>query len=185
MQDAMNPSPPELRLPDLGALAATPERPIRVLMVCLGNICRSPTAQGVLEHQLRQAGWQRCVDVDSAGTADYHIGKSPDARAQQHAARRGIDLSGQRARQLTRQDFHDFDLVLVMDAANERDARALCPPGQAHRLHRLTDFCTVHRASEVPDPYYGGAAGFETVLDLIEDAGAGLLAALRPVMTGC
>ncbi len=181
----MNASSDAHPLPDLGALAAAPQRPIRVLMVCLGNICRSPTAQGVLERQVRQAGLQPCITIDSAGTGDYHIGKPPDARAQQHAARRGIDLSGQRARQIARQDFRDFDLVLVMDAANERDVRALCPPDQAHKLRRLTDFCTRHDAAEVPDPYYGGPAGFEAALDLIEDACAGLLAALRPGLAAC
>ncbi len=179
----MNALPHRHRLPDLGSLTATAERPVRVLMVCLGNICRSPTAQGVLENQVRRAGLQRCVEIDSAGTGDYHIGKPPDARAQQHAARRGIDLSAQRARQLTRQDFQDFELVLVMDAANERDAGALCPPGQEHKLRRLTDFCTRHRASEVPDPYCGGPAGFEAALDLIEDACAGLLTALGAGMS--
>jgi protein-tyrosine phosphatase len=181
----MTPSPTPQSLPDLGALTATPAQPVRVLMVCLGNICRSPSAQGVLEQRLQQAGLQRCVHVDSAGTGDYHIGKPPDERAQQHAARRGIDLSRQRARQLGPRDFDDFDLVLVMDEANERDASALCPPGQCHKLRRLTDYCTRHNASAVPDPYYGGAAGFEAALDLIEDACDGLLAALRPATAGC
>ena len=154
------------------------DRPVRVLMVCMGNICRSPTAHGVLEKLVADAGLAQRVSVDSAGTHDYHVGAPPDHRAQQHAARRGYDLSAQRARHLTRRDFAEFDLVLVMDAANERAARALCPPAQAHKLRRLTDFCTRHAAREVPDPYYGGAAGFEAVLDLVEDACAGLLAAL-------
>ena len=164
--------------PDLSYLAD--RTPLRVLMVCMGNICRSPTAHGVLEKMIANAGLQGRILVDSAGTHDYHIGKPPDSRAQDHALRRGIDLSAQRARQLTRQDFDDFDLVLVMDDANAQAARALCPPAQRQKLHRLTDFATRHSASEVPDPYYGGAAGFETVLDLVEDACAGLLAALRP-----
>jgi len=150
----------------------------RVLMVCMGNICRSPTAHGVLQKMVANAGLAPRVQVDSAGTHGWHTGEPPDERAQQHAARRGYDLSGQRARQLTRRDFADFDLVLVMDAHNEHTASALCPPAQAHKLRRLTDFCTRHSAHEVPDPYYGGPAGFETVLDLIEDACTGLLAAL-------
>ena len=154
--------------------------PVRVLMVCMGNICRSPTAQGVLEHLLRQRGLQSAIAVDSAGTHDYHIGRPPDTRAQKHALARGYDLSAQRARQLQREDFVHFDWVLVMDADNERIVRTLCSAGQGHKLHRLTDFCTRHAATEVPDPYYGGAAGFEAALDLIEDACAGLLAALRP-----
>ena len=165
-------------LPDLSHLAAAPT--VRVLMVCMGNICRSPTAHGVLTQRVADAGLGDRIVVDSAGTHDYHVGRPPDERAQQHAARRGYDLSAQRARQLKAQDFDDFDLVLVMDDANEQAARALCPPAQRHRLRRLTDFCTRHRASEVPDPYYGGAAGFEAVLDLVEDACDGVLAALAP-----
>ena len=165
-------------LPDLSHLAAAPT--VRVLMVCMGNICRSPTAHGVLAQRVADAGLGDRIVVDSAGTHDYHVGRPPDERAQQHAARRGYDLSAQRARQLTARDFDAFDLVLVMDDANQHAARALCPPGQRHKLRRLTDFCTRHRASEVPDPYYGGAAGFEAVLDLVEDACDGVLAALAP-----
>ncbi len=161
--------------------SSSPAAPLqRVLMVCTGNICRSPTAQGVLERLAADAGMAGRLQVDSAGTHGYHVGEPPDARSQAHALRRGVDLSAQRARQLTARDFDAFDLVLVMDDANQHAARALCPPGQRHKLRRLTDFCTRHRASEVPDPYYGGAAGFEAVLDLVEDACDGLLLALRP-----
>ncbi|MDO5290644.1 MAG: low molecular weight protein-tyrosine-phosphatase [Pseudomonadota bacterium] len=149
-------------------------------MVCMGNICRSPTAHGVLQKRLEDAGLAGRVQVDSAGTHGYHVGAPPDERAQAHAARRGYDLSAQRARQLVARDFDDFDLVLVMDAANERAARAVCPPAARHKLHRLTDFCTRHAAHEVPDPYYGGQAGFEHVLDLVEDACEGLLRRLSP-----
>lgn len=152
-----------------------PQATVRVLMVCLGNICRSPTAQGVLEKMARDAGLDSRVEVDSAGTGDWHVGAPPDLRAQEHAALRGYDLSRQRARQLVRRDFERFDWVLVMDAANERAARALCPPAEAHKLRRLVAFCTQHAVREVPDPYTGGAAGFEYVLDLVEDACAGLL----------
>lgn len=157
----------------------TPGQTVRVLMVCMGNICRSPTAHGVLQQRVDEAGLTGRIRVDSAGTHGYHAGEPPDDRAQAHAARRGYDLSRQRARQLLARDFLDFDLVLVMDAANERAARALCPPGQQHKLHRLTAFCTRHAAHEVPDPYYGGADGFEQVLDLVEDACAGLLQQIR------
>lgn len=153
--------------------------PVRVLMVCMGNICRSPTAHGVLEKLVADAGWAGRITVDSAGTHGYHVGEPPDERAQRHAARRGYDLSAQRARALRRDDFAHFDLVLVMDAANERAARALCPSDRTGRLRRLTDFCRTRSASEVPDPYYGGAQGFEEVLDLVEDACHGLLAALQ------
>ena len=169
-------------LPDLSHLAAAPT--VRVLMVCMGNICRSPTAHGVLESLVADAGLADRITVDSAGTHDYHVGRPPDERAQQHAARRGVDLSAQRARQLTARDFDAFDLVLVMDDANEHAARALCPPGQRHKLRRLTDFCTRHRASDVPDPYDGGEAGFEAVLDLVEDACAGLLRTLIATRPG-
>ena len=154
--------------------------PTRILMVCMGNICRSPTAHGVLEKMVADAGLAQHIMVDSAGTHGYHVGAPPDERAQQHAARRGYDLSAQRARLLTAQDFERFDLMLVMDEANETHARPLCPPGQHHRLRRLTDFCTTVQAREVPDPYYGGAAGFEQVLHIVEDACRGLLATLTP-----
>ena len=173
------PRPPSAERP-----RPAPGAPVRVLMVCMGNICRSPTAHGVLTQRVADAGLGDRIVVDSAGTHDYHVGRPPDERAQQHAARRGVDLSAQRARQLTARDFDAFDLVLVMDDANEQAARALCPPAQRHRLRRLTDFCTRHRASDVPDPYDGGEAGFEAVLDLVEDACAGLLRTLIATRPG-
>lgn len=154
-----------------------PHEPVRVLMVCMGNICRSPTAHGVLAHMAARMG--RAVTVDSAGTNGWHAGEPPDPRAQAHAARRGYDLSAQRARRLRAEDFTAFDLVLVMDEANEVDALALCPPTERHRLHRLTDFCRTDTAQAVPDPYYGNAQGFERVLDIVEDACAGLLDSLQ------
>ncbi|WP_445544433.1 low molecular weight protein-tyrosine-phosphatase [Delftia acidovorans] len=150
----------------------------RILMVCTGNICRSPTAHGVLEKMVADAGLADRIEVDSAGTHDYHVGEAPDRRSQAHAARRGYDLSQQRARQLRAEDFTAFDQVLVMDGANESAARRICPESEWHRVQRLTDFCTEHSAREVPDPYYGGDRGFEDVLDLVEDACAGLLATL-------
>mgnify|MGYP003586188282 CR=1 FL=1 len=153
-------------------------------MVCMGNICRSPTAQGVLEHLVRQSDLQASIAVDSAGTHSYHIGHAPDARSQQHALTRGYDLSAQRARQLQRQDFTDFDWVLVMDAGNEHLARQLCPPEQQHKIRLLASFCQKHTAHEVPDPYYGGAAGFEAVLDLCEDACAGFLRHVQQELSG-
>lgn len=148
---------------------------IAVLMICMGNICRSPTAHGVLEKMVADAGLAGRIHVDSAGTHGYHVGEPPDERAQAHAARRGYDLSAQRARRLTRRDFADHDLLLVMDDNNEQAARALCPPGSESRLHRLTDFCTTLQANEVPDPYYGGADGFDHVLDVVEDGCGGLM----------
>ena len=156
------------------------QRPIRVLMVCMGNICRSPTAQAVMEHLVQQAGLQQHIEVDSAGTHNYHTGKQPDARSQQHAQARGYDLSQQRARQLHSADFAAFDWVLVMDADNEQAARSLCPPQHQHTIRRLAAFCQHHQMDEVPDPYYGGVDGFEKVLDWCEDACAGFLAFVKP-----
>ena len=149
--------------------------PFRVLMVCTGNICRSPTAHGVFEKMVADAGLRQHITVDSAGTHGYHVGEAPDHRSQQHARRRGYDLSRQRARQLMAQDFEDFDLVLVMDSANEVAARRIATPAQQQRMKRLTDYCQRFDEHEVPDPYYGGERGFEHVLDLIEDACQNLL----------
>lgn len=160
-------------------LATRMDRPFRVLMVCMGNICRSPTAHGVLDRLVSDARLSDLVEVDSAGTHSYHVGETPDRRSQAHAIRRGYDLSTQRARKLTSGDFVHFDLVLVMDGNNELAARAICPPALQHKLHRLTDFCSRFPDTEVPDPYYGGERGFEHVLDLAEDACAGVLQAVQ------
>ena len=146
----------------------------------MGNICRSPTAHGVLEKMVADAGLAQHITVDSAGTHGYHVGEPPDGRAQQHAARRGYDLAAQRARRLVSRDFEEFDLVLVMDEANESHARPLCPPGQHHRLRRLTDFCSTTGAREVPDPYYGNAEGFERVMQLCEAGARGVLDRVVP-----
>lgn len=146
-----------------------------VLFVCMGNICRSPTAHGVFARRVSEQGLATRVRVESAGTHDYHVGRPPDERAQEHAARRGYDLSGLRARQIHGRDFERHDLILVMDGDNLARVQALCPPQQLHKLRRLTEFCLEQSAQVVPDPYYGGAAGFEQVLDLVEDACAGLL----------
>jgi protein-tyrosine phosphatase len=113
-------------------------------MVCTGNICRSPTAHGVLEKMVADAGLAGRIEVDSAGTHGYHVGEAPDRRSQAHASRRGYDLSRQRARQLQAEDFRAFDLVLLMDGANESAARRICPGAEWHRVRRLTDFCTIH-----------------------------------------
>ena len=146
-----------------------------VTFVCMGNICRSPTAEGVFRQKVAQAGKAQQVQIDSAGTHDYHCGAPPDTRSQQHAARRGYDLSDLRARQIVALDFERADLLLVMDWDNLSLARTLCPPQHLHKLRRLTEFCQRLNSPVVPDPYAGGAAGFERVLDLIEDACDGLL----------
>ena len=127
--------------------------------------------------KLKAAGLD--VEVDSAGTHGYHVGAPPDERSQQHAGKRGYDLSTLRARKLTAEDFTRFDLVLAMDADNLAHARTLCPPAQRHRLKLLLDYAPDAGKRHVPDPYYGGEAGFEEVLDLVEAACDGLIAALR------
>jgi protein-tyrosine phosphatase len=150
-----------------------------VTFVCMGNICRSPTAHGVFRRMLSDAGLARQVHVDSAGTHDLHPGESPDLRSQRHAKQRGYDLGRMRARQLSARDFERSDLLLVMDWDNLRAATTRCPPEHRHKLRRLTEFGLRHRSEIVPDPYYGGVAAFEHVLDLIEDACDGLLDHVR------
>lgn len=152
---------------------------VKVLMVCMGNICRSPMAHGYFEHLVREAGLDMQIQVDSAGTHAYHVGNPPDTRAQQTARRRGIDLSGQRARQAMREDFHTFDYVLAMDRDNHALLADLCPEGQEHKLRLFLEFAPQLTEREVPDPYYGGAEGFERVFDMVEAAAAGLLAEIR------
>ena len=151
---------------------------IRVLFVCMGNICRSPTAEGVFRDLLRQAGLAQQVRTDSAGTHAYHIGEPPDRRTQAAALRRGVDLSDLRARKVTRSDFEHFDYVLAMDVQNHASLRELCPPERADRLRLFLEFAD-GPVREVPDPYYGGARGFEQVLDLVEEGARGLLAHIR------
>ncbi|MDR8365219.1 low molecular weight protein-tyrosine-phosphatase [Pseudomonas sp. JL3] len=142
---------------------------MRVLFVCLGNICRSPTAEGVLRHKLREAGLVDQVEVASAGTGDWHVGKAPDKRSQAAAKLRGYDLSAQRAQQVTRADFTTYDLILAMDNSNLRHLKALQP---AKGKAELDLFLRRYQSEidEVPDPYYDGDQGFEQVLDLIERA---------------
>lgn len=153
---------------------------LRVLMVCTGNICRSPTAEAVLRKMLGEAGLHRSVEVDSAGTVDYHAGSPPDPRAQAHAARRGYDLSRLRARKVVPSDFERFDLLLCMDADHLEYLGERCPPEHAHRIRMLMTFAARGSAdAEVPDPYYGAPAGFEQVLDLVEEACEGLLGHLQ------
>ena len=149
--------------------------PFRVLFVCMGNICRSPTAHGVFESMVAEAGLSERIEVDSAGTHSYHVGAPPDARSQVHALKRGYDLSGQSARQLTALDFEQFDLVLTMDWDNLALAQERCPPEHQRKLRRLAEFFQQHSSPVVPDPYQGGSNGFEEVLDLVEDGCAVLL----------
>jgi protein-tyrosine phosphatase len=152
---------------------------IKVLFVCMGNICRSPTAQGVFERLVAEAALVEHIQVDSAGTHAYHIGEPPDARAAEAALRRGVDLSPQKARRVTSADFLEFDYLLAMDRSNYEDLSALCEPAQLSKLHLFLEYAPDLGLHEVPDPYYGGATGFERVLDLIEAAAQGLLADIR------
>lgn len=150
-----------------------------VLFLCMGNICRSPTAHGVFRHKVQAAGLGEQIRVDSAGTHNYHPGEAPDRRSQRAAAMRGYDLSDLRARQLTEDDFARHDLLLAMDWDNLALAEQHCPPQHRRKLRRLTEFCRRHESAVVPDPYYGGEAGFMHVLDLVEDACDGLIAHLK------
>jgi protein-tyrosine phosphatase len=150
-----------------------------VLFVCLGNICRSPTAEGVFRHLLAQEAPELRVEVDSAGTADYHIGEPPDLRSQRAALRRGIDLGGLRARQVTPADFARFDLILAMDRGNLLELEAMRPQNSRARVQLLLQYAPDLGRLEVPDPYYRDASGFEEVLDLTAAASRGLLAALQ------
>ena len=151
------------------------ERRIGVLFVCTGNICRSPTAEGVFRHLARERGVLDLLRIDSAGTHDYHVGEAPDARAVQHAARRGYDLASLRARQVSPRDFGEFDRILAMDGGHLRLLRALAPDGASERVAMFLDHSVTWRGLDVPDPYYGGPRGFEEVLDMVEEASARLL----------
>lgn len=144
---------------------------MRVLFVCLGNICRSPTAEGVLRHKLREAGLADQIEVASAGTGDWHVGRAPDKRSQAAAKLRGYDLSSQRAQQVSRADFSTYDLILAMDNSNLSDLLAL-QPAKGKSKAELDLFLRRYQSQvdEVPDPYYDGNQGFEQVLDLIESA---------------
>lgn len=153
----------------------TKSKPYSVLFVCMGNICRSPTAHGVFRHKVKAQGLDQSVFVDSAGTHNYHPGSPPDDRSQEHAFKRGYDLADLHARQITAADFDQHDLILVMDWDNLALVQDICPPNAQNKVRRLTEFCLTSNSPVVPDPYYGGANGFEQVLDLVEDACDGLL----------
>ncbi len=145
----------------------------------MGNICRSPTAEGVFRHKVIKAGLAQQIHIDSAGTHAYHVGEQPDARAQSAASKRDIDLSTQRARRVSGHDFTEFDFIIAMDNSNEYDLRSISPSMHEDKIHLFLNFATNTRVCEVPDPYYGRGDGFETVLDLVEDASDGLLAHLQ------
>ena len=154
------------------------ERTTSVLFVCTGNICRSPTAEGVFRHMARSRGVAERILIDSAGIIDFHAGEPPDPRAVEHAAKRGYDLSGLRARQLTFADYHQFERILAMDRTHLRELKGEAPKGTLGRIARFLDYSEAWRGQDVPDPYYGDARGFEEVLDMVEEASSRLLEAI-------
>jgi protein-tyrosine phosphatase len=143
---------------------------VAVLVVCTGNICRSPTGEGVLRHLAKERGLADRVVVRSAGTHDYHVGECPDSRTLDHASRRGYDLSAQRAMQVSRQHFQEYDYILAMDRGHLRQLRAMAPAGSKARVGLFLDASARWKGEDIPDPYYGGAEGFERVLDMVEEA---------------
>ena len=149
--------------------------PIRVLFVCLGNICRSPLAEAVFRHQVRERGLEDRFEIDSAGTSGYHQGAPPDRRSTETARRRGVELTG-RSRMVSADDLRRFDYVIAMDAENEAELRDLLADGGTARVHRLREWDPQPDAGDVPDPYYGGARGFDDVHDIVDRASAGFLA---------
>ena len=152
---------------------------VKVLFVCLGNICRSPTAEGVFRKLVREEQLEHLFEIDSAGTHAYHLGEPPDERAQVACARRGIDISRLRGRKAIAADIEKFDYVLAMDRENYEDLCDICPPGQESRIRLFMEFAADRPEEEVPDPYFGGVSGFDRVLDMIEDAARGLLEDIR------
>ena len=156
---------------------------VSVVFICLGNICRSPTAEGVFRHIVQQDGLDEWISTDSAGTHAYHIGEQPDRRSQQTARERGIDLSDLRGRKAIESDFYDFDYVLAMDDENFSILKDICPSGYEDKLSLFLDFTDEYSDTQVPDPYYGGEQGFEHVFDLVESASKGLLADIKKRFT--
>ncbi len=150
----------------------------RLLFACLGNICRSPMAEGIFRRVAEEEGLAHLFDLDSAGMGDWHKGQAPDHRAQKAALARGVDISGQSARKVELEDFEEFDLILAMDGSNIADLEDIAPHGARHKIRRFLDFAPHVPEQDVPDPYYGGEAGFDHALDLIEVAAKGLLSEL-------
>jgi len=152
---------------------------VKILFVCMGNICRSPTAQGVFESLVAATELAKRVQTDSAGTHAYHVGEQPDPRATQAAAKRGIDLSRQRARRVEAADFARFDYVLAMDSSNLDDLLSICPEEHQGKVRLFLEFAGPSVRHDVPDPYYGGPQGFERVLDLVEEGARALIEDIR------
>ena len=159
-------------------MAANPP-PVRVLFCCMGNICRSPTAEGVFRKMVKAEGLEHRIEIASAGTHDYHVGHPPDRRTQAAAAMRGYDLAKQRARQVSRQDFFDFDYILAMDRDNLSHLQGIAPSLHHGKAQLFLDYGGARKGEEVPDPYYGGQDGFTVVLDMVEEGAKGLLADIK------
>ena len=151
----------------------------RILFVCLGNICRSPMAEGTFRHLIEQKGLQHLVEIDSAGTGAWHVGEPPDDRATATALHRGIDISGQSARKVRSEDFEFYDYILAMDQENHMNLIRMAPDEHRKKVRLFLEFASNQPEREVPDPYYGGAGGFENVLDLVQAASRGLLAEIE------
>jgi len=160
------------------------DTPLRILLVCMGNICRSPLAHGVVRRRLYAEGMSAVIDLDSAGTHGYHAGSPPDERAQAAAARRGIDISDLRARSVAPRDFELFDLILAMDDENLETLRRSAAREHHHKIQLFMTYAAGDEGRVVPDPYYGGPIGFERVLDMVEEATEGLLERLREQLSG-
>jgi len=152
---------------------------IKVLFVCMGNICRSPTAEGVFAKLIKEEGVENQFSIDSAGTHAYHVGSAPDLRAQKAALGRGVEISHLRGRKVINGDFEDFDFLLAMDDDNYSILINACPDEHKHKVRYFLDYAPHLKVREVPDPYYGGQYGFERVLDMVEEASAGFLNNLR------
>lgn len=155
------------------------ERRLNVLFVCMGNICRSPTAEGIFQKLLKDQQLDHLIGVDSAGTHAYHLGEQPDQRACETALARGVDIRGLRARRVTAEDFERFDYILAMDGDNVDNLREICPPSMIKKIKLFMDFAPEQRVRDVPDPYFGGQRGFERVFDLVNAAAQGFLTALN------
>ncbi len=151
------------------------QKKVSVVFVCMGNICRSPTAEGVFRHAVKQRGLSDQIRIDSAGTHAYHIGESPDSRSQSTALSRGVNLSAQRARKVEGTDFDRFDYVIAMDRSNLENLKNLQQSNQSAKLHLFMEFANDWDNQEVPDPYYGGDNGFDQVFDMVQSASEGLL----------
>lgn len=152
---------------------------VKVLFVCMGNICRSPSAEAVFRHMVETGGFGDYLEIASAGTHDYHVGKPADRRSHQAASARGYDMSEHRAQHLRKQHFDKYDYIVVMDDVNHQAVMAMCPAHCQEKVHYFMDFAPQLGIREIPDPYYGGEGGFEDVLDLVSAASAGLMAEIR------